>query len=187
MWVDRVPLAPGSLVSSPSPTYATLQGLPDGELGTAETLSVMRDVVRAAVRDPKQVVREAALQILNAAGVPQRKWVREIQALHAFVRDTIQYVTHPQGVQIVQEPAKTLEYGRGNCVDKSVLLASLLEALGHPSQFVALVIRGQQNGQFSHVIVETKNGPNWMPLETILSVPAGWYPPDAEKRYVRKI
>jgi transglutaminase-like putative cysteine protease len=90
-------------------------------------------------------------------------------------------------VQIIQTPEKTLEYAAGNCVDKSVLLASLLEATGHPSQFVALVIKGQQNGQFSHVIVETKNGAKWLPLETILTVPAGWYPPDAEKRYVRKV
>jgi transglutaminase-like putative cysteine protease len=185
MWVDRAPIAPGTLVSHPAATIAVLQGLPDGELGTAETLAMMRDTVRAAVRAPAQTVREAALRIL--ANVPQRKWLPEITALHAFVRDQIRYVTHPQGVQIVQIPEKTLEYAAGNCVDKSVLLASLLEATGHPSQFVALVIKGQQNGQFSHVILETKNGTRWLPLETILNVPAGWYPPDAEKRYVRKI
>lgn len=185
MWVDRVPLAPGALVSNPAATYAVLQGLPDGETGTAVTLAEMRDVVRAAIRAPAQTVREAALRILSS--VPQRKWLREILALHAFVRDSIRYVTHPQGVQIIQTPEKTLEYAAGNCVDKSVLLASLLEATGHPSQFVALVIKGQQNGQFSHVIVETKNGAKWLPLETILNVAAGWYPPDAEKRYVRKV
>jgi transglutaminase-like putative cysteine protease len=184
MWVDQAPIAPGSLVNS-APTVATLQGLPDGVTGTAETLAKMRDVVRAAVRSPSQTVREAALRILST--VPQRKWLREIQALHAFVRDKIRYVTHPVGVQIIQTPEKTLEYAAGNCVDKSVLLSSLLEATGHPTQFVALVIRGQQNGQFSHVIVETKAGSKWMPLESILPVPAGWYPPDAEKRYVRKI
>jgi len=121
------------------------------------------------------------MQVLST--VPQRKWLREVLALHAFVRDQIRYVRDPVDIQIVQTPEKTLEFGQGNCVQKAVLLSSLLESTGHPTRFVALVIKGQQNGQFSHVITETKVGPGWMPLETIIPVQAGWYPPDAGARY----
>ena len=180
MWVERTP-APGALVT-PEPTYAQLQELPDGPEGTGVTLRRMRDYVRAAVRSPGQEIREAGLQILQT--VPQRKWLREVLALHAWVRDHIRYIRHPQGVQIIQEPNKTLAYSSGNCVDKAVLLASLLESTGHPTRFVALVIRGQQSDQFSHVITETKVGRDWIPLETIIPVAAGWYPPEAGARLV---
>lgn len=161
-------------------TYATLQSLPDGVEGTGVTLRHMRDYVRAAVRSPGQGVREAALKVL--ADIPQRRWLREVLALHAFVRDNIRYIKHPVGVQIVQEPEKTLQYGQGNCVDKAVLLSALLESTGHPTRFVALEIRGTKPG-FSHVIVETKVGRQWMPLESIIPVQAGWYPPEAGARY----
>lgn len=181
MWVNRVPSSPGSFITNPQPTVATLQGLPDGPEGTGVTLRAMRNDVRAAVRDPAQVIRQTAMHIL--AQVPQRKWLREVLALHQFVRDQIRYVRDPVGVQIVQTPEKTLEFGQGNCVQKAVLLSALLESTGHPTRFVALAIRGQQDGQFSHVIVESKVGAKWMPLETIIPVAAGWYPPDATTRY----
>jgi len=182
LWVTRGSVSLASLQIPASPTVAQLQGIPDGPEGTAQTLRAMRQDVRNAVRSPSQTIRSAALQILQ--GLPARKWLREVLALHAFVRDQIRYVSDPVGVQIVQTPEKTLELGQGNCVQKSVLLSSLLESTGHPTRFVALEIKGQSDGQFSHVLVETKVGTRWLPLESIIPVPAGWYPPDAGKRYV---
>lgn len=179
MWVAGKPPA-----QTPHETIATLQSLPDGPEGTGVTLRHMREYVRGAVRSPAQEIRECALTIL--ANVPQRRWLREVLALHAFVRDHIRYVKHPILVQIVQEPVKTLEYQQGNCVDKAVLLSSLLESVGHPTRFVALEIRGQKPG-FSHVIVETKVGKAWTPCETIIPVQLGWYPPEAGARYALNV
>lgn len=169
-------------------TVATLQGIPDGPAGTVATLKMMRDLARAAVRDPSQRVREKALQLVST--LPERAWLSEIRALHEFVRDRIRYVRDPVGLESVATPEMTLQYAQGDCDDKSTLLASLLESLGHPARFVAVGIGG---GPFSHVLVETRvkstgvDMRDWMPLETILPKPAGWYPPDATSRYVLKV
>jgi len=142
----------------------------------------MRELAREAVRSPDQHIREVALSIVR--GLQQKNWTGEVRALHEFVRDQIRYVRDPVGLELVATPEKVLEYRQGDCDDKSTLLAALLESLGHPARFVAVGIRG---GPFSHVLVESKIGASWVPLETILDKPAGWYPPDVTSRYVLKV
>lgn len=162
----------------------TLSGIPSGRDGTIATLKIMRDYARAAVRDPSQVVRMTALSILRSAGVPERKWLREIAALHAFVRDRIPYVRDPVGVELVQTPEATLKIGRGDCDDKSTLLAALLLATGHPCRFVAV---GMGGAPFSHVLLEAKAGEKWIPAETILPKPLGWFPANVTSKYFLKV
>lgn len=191
MWQEsptRGALAIRSPAGARGPTVATLQGIPEGREGTLATLRLMRDLARAAVRDPSQRVREVALGIVGT--LPERAYFSEIRALHEFVRDRIRYVRDPADLELVATPEKTLQYAQGDCDDKSTLLAALLESIGHPARFVAVGING---GPFSHVLVETRvkntgvEMRDWMPLETILNKPAGWYPPDATSRYVLKV
>ena len=68
------------------------------------------------------------------------------------------------GVETLQTPLVTMEIKQGDCDDQSVLLASLLESIGHPTRFVAI----KQNffGPYVHVYTETRIGPKWYPLET---------------------
>lgn len=156
------------------PTPALLSDLPAGKAGTIATLKHMREFVRAAIRAPDQRIRSQALQIYAAAQVPPRNYEAEVKALHAFVRDRIRYVRDPVGLELVQAPARTLDIGQGDCDDKSTLLAALLMATGHPARFVVIGFRGEP---FSHVLVEYKRGPKWIPLETILDgKPVGWWP-----------
>lgn len=163
---------------------ARLAGLPSGRAGTIATLKHMRDFVRASVRSADQTVRDRALRIFAEAGVPPRKWMQEIGALHAWVRDRIRYVRDPVGVELVQTPEATLSKGQGDCDDKSTLLAALLEATGHPARFTAVGFGG--NG-FSHVLVETKSGERWIPAETIIPKPLGWFPSGVTDKYSLKI
>jgi transglutaminase-like putative cysteine protease len=148
----------------------------------------MRDFVHDAIKDPSQTVRGKALSLV--AQLPPRKWFPEIYALHQFVRDDIRYIRDPDGYELVQSPDKTLELGQGDCDDKSTLLAALLKVTGHPARFVALGFNGDP---LSHVLVETKvdstgnDQKDWMPLETIIPKPAGWYPPGVTSRYVLKV
>lgn len=160
------------------PTVATLHGLPPGDDATYTTLRIMRQYVREAIRDPNQFLREFALSLV--ADLPARNWLAEVDALHSFVKNEIRYVQDPVGLELVATPLKTLDYAQGDCDDKSTLLAALLESIGHPAQFVAVGIQG---GPFSHVLVETKIGENWVPLETIIDKPRGWFPPDATSAY----
>jgi transglutaminase-like putative cysteine protease len=178
-------------VSKPVRPKAILGSLPGGEPGTRETLRIMRDLVKASVRSPDQVIRSKALSIVE--NLPTRNWMGEIRALQEFVRDAIRYVGDPVDIELVQTPEQTLSMGQGDCDDKSTLLAALLHSIGHPARFVAIGFDGPNNG-FSHVLVETKiantrdDARDWMPLETILpDKPAGWYPAGVTNRYILKV
>ena len=165
------------------PLTATLAGLPSGRDGVVATLDHMARFARDSLRTPEQTIRRCALQVFRNKGVPPRKWLREISALHSFVRDSIQYRKDPVGLELVQTPEATLTLAAGDCDDKSTLLASLLLATGHPCRFVAVGFNG---AGFSHVLVEAKSGDKWIPAETIIQKPLGWFPPGVTSRYYKK-
>lgn len=179
-------LAPNNLSTAPKsyPITARLSGLPSGRDGVKKTLDHMAEFARASLKTPEQTIRRAALQVFRNKGVPPRKWLREISALHAFVRDGIRYVRDPVGLELVQTPEATLTLGTGDCDDQATLLASLLLATGHPCRFVAV---GMNGGSFSHVLVEAKSGDRWIPAETIIPRPLGWFPPNVTSKYYKKV
>lgn len=179
MWVEHARL--GDYTQS-TPTVTVLRGIPSGREGAAATVRYMRDFVHASLRNTDQTVRNLALELVR--NLPARNWRKEIEALHAFVRDRIRYVRDPQGVELVQSPEKTLEFGQGDCDDKSTLLAALLASIDHPSRFIAVGLNG---GPLSHVLVEAKVGNDWLPLETIINKPPGWFPPGVTSRYYLKV
>lgn len=158
-----------------APVKVTLAEIPNGPAGTRATLRVMGQLARDGKRDYR--IRELALSLVN--GLPQKDWWGEVRRLHAFVRDRIRYVRDIDGIETLATPAQTLQIGQGDCDDKAVLLAALLQSIGHPARFVAF---GKRSNQFSHVLVQTKirsgNNSNWISLETTEPVNVGWQPPD---------
>lgn len=153
----------------PKTRKVTLQGIPSGSDGVYKTLRIMRQLTREGKKH--YPLRELALSLVKFNG--QKDWHGEIRNLHQFVRDKIRYVKDIRGIETVAQPQVTLELEQGDCDDKSVLLATLLEAIGHPTRFVAI---GFKPGNYSHVLVETKVGDKWIPLETTEPVSVGWYP-----------
>ncbi len=143
------------------PATARLVSLPDGLAGVRRTLQIMARFVRAGRLHLN--VRLAAVQIVEEANVPQRDRAGIIRALHSFVRDNIRYVNDIRGVETLQTPERTLELRAGDCDDKSILLSSLLEALGFKTRFHAV---GFKVGVLSHVFPEVSFGKIWLPLET---------------------
>jgi transglutaminase-like putative cysteine protease len=168
---------------TPAPP-ARLLTIPNGRAGTLATLKTMRQLVRASLRAPAQAIRTKAHAIIRAAGVPPRSYYREADALQQWVRDRIHYVKDPVDLELVQAPERTLEIGMGDCDDKSTLLAALLCAVGHPCNFVAI---GMKGGPLSHVLVETRIKNKWVPAETIIQRPFGWYPTGVTSRLVQKV
>lgn len=136
----------------------------------------MRFLVRKCKLD--LALRNLAMEIV--AGVPQRDYAGQVRALHAFVRDRIRYIGDINGVETVHTPRQILAQAQGDCDDKSLLLATLLETIGHKTRFVAV---GYGPG-VSHVLVETQLGSKWIPLETTENVEAGWYPDRIRSRVV---
>lgn len=161
----------------PANRAMSVNRLPGGREGIKATLQIMSRMVRAAKKDPG--VRELASMLIR--DVPQYDRVGEVHALHAFVRDHIRYTNDIRGVETLQTPRVTLSTGVGDCDDKSTLLASLLEAIGRATRFVAVGI-GEGTG-YSHVLVEVRTGSHrWVPLETIKPVEPGWFPANVRRR-----
>lgn len=152
-----------------TPTLASLHLIPDGAPGINATLRVMSQLVRQSKKSMK--VRDTALRLTKDCA--PKDWSCEVRVLHAFVRDRIRYVSDITDVETVATPDKILEQAAGDCDDKSVLLAALLESIGHPTRFIAI---GFERGIFSHVYIETAMGGGWLPLETTEDVEAGWSP-----------
>lgn len=154
--------------------------IPSGKAGISQTLDVMRDLVRAGKKS--LTVRQLALSLVK--GLPQKDYAGEVKRLFYFVRDHIRYVRDIVGVETVHTPDEVLANGQGDCDDKSILLAALLESIGHPTRFVAV---GFKPGQLSHVLVETKIGNRWVSLETTEPVAPGWQPKKVVERMERHV
>ena len=113
--------------------------MPSGQAGTRQTLKLMRDIVRAAVRDPRMVVRNHAIEITRSC--PSKDFRCEIEAIYSWVDENIRFVRDINGVETLQTPARTLELAVGDCDDHVILLSALLESVGHPTRFVAVGFR----------------------------------------------
>lgn len=166
--------------ANPRPTLFGM--LPDGRAGIVATLNIMRQIVRKYRKHPS--IRELALRLTSDNR--QNDVMADVKSLHAFVRDYIRYVNDTRGVETLQTPLATLELRAGDCDDKSILLASLLESIGRAARLVAV---GFKPDSFCHVLVEVRsgNGRTWIPLETIKNVPAGWFPADVRAKMITHI
>lgn len=158
-------------------TRVTLAALPDGVAGVKMTLALMVKLARQGKDD--YTVRRLAEQVV--IDVRQKAYADEAVAVQEYVRDHIRYTKDIRGTETVATPVKTIERGLGDCDDKALLTAALLESIGHPTRFVAV---GREPGNFVHVLVETKIGNRWLPVETTENVPFGWYPPGMPYRLV---
>lgn len=159
-------------------TKVFLSEIPSGVAGTQKTLQTMRNIVHKG---------RGNYDLINVArsivrGFDQHDYDAEARAIHEFVRDRIRYVRDPVGVETIADPIKTLEIGQGDCDDKSILVAALLDAIGHKTRFVAV---GFDNlPYFQHVYVETEIDYKWYAVETTEPVPFGWQPPNPTARMI---
>jgi transglutaminase-like putative cysteine protease len=129
-------------------------------------------------------IRELALSIVRS--VPGHKNFRgQVSALHNWVVRNIQYIRDIDGLETLQTPIKTLEYRQGDCDDQSILMASLLRAVGFPARFVAVKVN--PFGPFVHVFSEANLGTVWFPLETTERWGPGVRPPRIADKMVENI
>jgi hypothetical protein len=72
-----------------------------------------------------------ALASKLARGCPADDRLCETARILAFVTDRVDYRSDPRGAEYVKGPQATLAAMAGDCEDKSILLISLLESIGH--------------------------------------------------------
>lgn len=165
---------------APPPTE--LAFIPTGPAGIADTLDRMTRIVREYRRNP--TIRQLAIEVRQAARVPAKDWMGEVRALHRFVSSYIVYVRDVRNVETLTIPTLTLKNRAGDCDDQAMLLASLLEALGHPTKFVAMWFPPPAQ---PHVLTETLIGTRWIPVETTVPCAVGWSPPGQLRRMERSV
>lgn len=160
----------------------TLMGVPGGASGTRATLRLMRDLVRHY--KASAMIRDKAIYLTSI--LPQQAFSAEARALYEYVRDSIRYVMDINGLETLQDPEYTMQCGAGDCDDKSTLLASMLESIGHPTQLVAVGF--QQPGQYEHVFVRTMIGSDWISLDPCVpDKPMGWQPPGIVASMIQRV
>lgn len=157
--------------------HVAVRKITSGPAGTVQTLKLMREIIRQGKRNP--TVLETARRL--TANVAPKAYSDEVRALFFFVRDKIRYVHDIADEETLQTPDVTLSLASGDCDDKVILLASLLEAIGHKTRSVAMK-EIATDPEFTHVYLETRIGASWYPLET---TEAGWGPGNAPPSAVR--
>lgn len=153
--------------------------IPEGPAGTYATLNIMSKIVKRYKRSIP--LRELALHVIQ--DLPGRKnFGGQAERLQNYVRNNIQYVKDINGIETIQMPDRTLKNRAGDCDDQAVLLATLLETIGHPTRFVAIKLN--IFGPYVHVFVETKVKNMWLAAETTEDWRLGQGPPKFTKRMV---
>lgn len=175
----------------PGPGQVQRFSIPGGLGGVRRTLRLMVDVSSTFKTDLHvrtlavclvggRVVTLANGQQVRYSLCRPKDYFGELRTLHAFVRDHVRYVRDVEGVETLQTPVQTLNVLAGDCDDKAILFSSLAGAIGFPTRFAAIGVRG---GDFSHVMPQAylESADDYINAETILTDPPvelGWEPPD---------
>lgn len=132
----------------------------------------MGQLVRQGKKNPG--LRHYAATLVGS--LEPKAWLAEIRTVFETVRDNVRYTLDINNVETLQTPVFTLQHGYGDCDDMAVLIATLLESIGHPTAFEAISFGG---GEFSHVVPLTRAGGEgrWITLDATEPEPMGWRPP----------
>jgi len=155
--------------------------LADGESGIFQTIRTMRQMVSDYKLDPD--MRAAAVGVIFQ--YPAQDDLAEACALYDYVRDCIRYVKDISGVETLATPEKTLVMQVGDCDDQSVLLATMLEAVGYPTRFI--VAGYNEPGVFEHVYLEALVGDEWIAMDPTEQEVLGWSPPEPVAYWIEPV
>ncbi len=154
--------------------------IPDDVDPTRETLKAMRLLVLAGKVSPR--VRQLAESVV--APLRGKDYRGEVEACFDCVADRVRYLRDPFEVEMLHTTDQALDSGQADCDGQAVLLAAMLESIGHRTRFCAV---GFQPHIYTHVYCETPIGhkigragkrvPNWHACDTTEPHGVGWRPP----------
>lgn len=140
----------------PSPIYRA--PLMSGDAGVSQTIDQMRNLVDEALRDPS--ILRMAKDIIRS--VPPFDDYSEAETLYNWVRANIRFTKDPVNKETLYPPTELLQIRSGDCDDISMLLATLLMAIGYPARLMTVAANGDE---FSHVYVEGQVNGQWIPMD----------------------
>lgn len=138
----------------------TIAPLLGGVDGTFQTLAAMAQAVRGEI--PPDFSGYSDSYNAAAASSITGGSMGDVAALLRYCRDAITYIDHPFNMQVVKDCRRTLESNSGDCVSKSVCLATLLACCGIESRFVA---QASDGANYDHVYVQAYIDGQWVSLD----------------------
>jgi hypothetical protein len=120
--------------------------------------------------------RETATQIVfrEAACAPKVRLCHAL-AVGDWVKQNITYVN--EYPETFQTPRRTVELGAGDCDDATILIASLLEAIGIRTEIVGMKVDGKWRHVFPRAIVRLRDGRHILvPIDVTIDAPLREFP-----------
>lgn len=162
------------------PAYIQLMSTPNGQRGIRVTL---REMARLIEKSRKTYdIRPHAVELVRY--LPEKDWVGEVQEIQQYIIHNIRYVGDILGVETVGTPKTTLDTGSGDCDDKVVLAAALLQSIGYEVRLLAV---GFNNNPISHVLLEVAIRGRWIPMELTVDIPLGTLPRNVTSKIIQKV
>jgi transglutaminase superfamily protein len=149
-----IQVIPGLMYSAP---------LAGGDDGTAQTISMLRNLVDDAWKDP--YVNRTAIEIIRNAGVaPYNSW-GQIRAIYDFAH-SFYFVNDPITKEALRPTRELLQLMAGDCDDiNGNVLPALLGTIGFETRLVTVASDPQSPDLFSHVYCEVFLDGQWYPLD----------------------
>lgn len=149
------------------------QTIPRGNSGIKVSVGEIGNLIKQYRKD---------YDIINLANrivspCPNKDYNCEIKRIFNFVKLHIRYTRDPYRVELLRSPAEILRSGHGDCDCHTILLQSLLQAIGFPTRSVVIAGKPQTPQKLSHIYAEVFVGDKWTALDTTVarSFP-GWKP-----------
>jgi hypothetical protein len=148
--------------------------IPSGFAGTRQTAAHVARLIREGAGD--FYVRQKAIDILLARGVVPKDYIGEIDALFRWVQRNVRYTKDPFQIEVLHAARRMLELRAGDCDDMTILLGSLVKAVGHPVRLVLTGPNARRPDLFSHIYLEARHQGDWIPLDPTMPYAMGWSP-----------
>ena len=148
--------------------------IPSGFAGTRQTAAHVARLIREGASD--FYVRQKAIDILIGRGVAPKDYIGEIDALFRWVQRNIRYTKDPFQVELLHAARRMLELRAGDCDDMTILLGSLVKAIGHPVRLVLTGPNARRPDLYSHIYLEAQHQGDWIPLDATMPFGMGWSP-----------
>jgi transglutaminase superfamily protein len=137
--------------------------LRSGDDGTEQTISMLRNLVDDAWKDPE--VNRAAIEIVRQSGVPQYDSWGQIRAIYDFAH-SFYFVNDPLNKETLRPTRALLELRAGDCDDINAnVLPALLGSIGFETRLVTIAADSRYPDLFSHVYAEVFQDGAWYPLD----------------------
>jgi transglutaminase-like putative cysteine protease len=127
-------------------------------------------------------VRQKAIEIFRANGVPAKDRFGEVCALFEWVRRNVRYTRDIFRVELLHSARRMLELRAGDCDDMTVLLGAMLASTGHPVRIVLTGFRRNRPHVYSHIYPEVLLRGRWIAIDATSPNAMGWAPPAVWKR-----